>query len=149
MRKILVALMSLAVVIAAAYPFLFRKKTPAQRLSSLGADVAEKSGQVFQANVNGHPLAFLLQNCDVYMLDVSTDKVKRTKVLDAGFYLGFTVCTRQSITASEEYILVTLGKTAIGAGGCCAAGGNYRSKDGVKWEKDTAKGWRPVEEAQA
>jgi hypothetical protein len=28
-----------------------------------------------------------------------------------------------------------LGRIAFGAGGCCATGGTYRSKDGVLWKK--------------
>ncbi len=74
--------------------------------------------------------------------------MKRNKVLDAGFYLGFTVCSRESISASQDYVRVTLVKTAIGAGGCCAAGGKYRTKVGRNWEKDGRDGWRPLAEAQ-
>ncbi len=110
--------------------------------------MSQKGGRVFEATLHGVPVAFLLQDCSVYLLNASGDSVRRTKVLSTEFYLGFTVCSRQSIHADDDYVQVTLGKTAIGAGGCCAAGGNYRSKDGRAWEKDMPKGWRPLEEAQ-
>jgi hypothetical protein len=47
-------------------------------------------------------------------------------------------------------ITATLGRIAFGAGGCCATGGTYRSRDGRTWEKRTgAATWRSVEQGGA
>lgn len=56
--------------------------------------------------------------------------MKRTKVLTAGFCLGFVVCTGQSIRAENGYVIVVHENRAIGAGGGDTSGGTYRSRDG-------------------
>ena len=127
---------------------ILTRKTPAQKLEALQAEVKPKGGQVFQTVLLGKPLAFLLLDCKVFQLDASGDEVTRTKVLSPGFYFGLDVCTGQSIRLESEFLRVDLSTQAIGAGGGNTTGGAYRSTDGVTWEKHTEKGWRPVAEAQ-
>ncbi len=50
-----------------------------------------------------------------------------------GPYPFFTSCERQWLDADGEAVLATLGRRALGAGGCCATGGTYRSVDGRHW----------------
>jgi hypothetical protein len=125
--------------------------TPEELLARFSKEMEAKGGKVFQTNWNGQNLAFLQMDCKVYLLDASDRKeVKRTQVLQPGFYLWFTACTGQSMWTEDGYIKASLSNRAIGAGGGNTSGGTYRSKDGRVWEKWTsAKGWLPVEEAQA
>jgi len=125
--------------------------TPEELLARYAKEMEAKGAKVFQIAWNGQNLAFLQQDCKVYLLDASDRKeVKRTKVLQAGMYLWFTACTGQSMWTEEGYIKASISNRAIGAGGGNTSGGTYRSKDGKVWEKWTSpKGWRPVEEAQA
>jgi len=120
--------------------FLYRRRTPEQKLKDL-----EWDGTVFQTHLQGKPVAFLVSNCSVYLLDQSGRKVKRTKVLKPGFYLGFTTCTGQSIRAEGEFVLVTLENRAIGAGGGNTSGGFYRSRDGITWEKKMGDVWDVIQ----
>jgi hypothetical protein len=120
--------------------FLYRRRTPEQKLKDL-----EWDGTVFQTHLQGKPVAFLVSNCSVYLLDPSGRKVKRTKVLKPGFYLGFTTCTGQSIRAEGEFVLVTLENRAIGAGGGNTSGGFYRSRDGITWEKKMGDVWDVIQ----
>lgn len=120
--------------------FLLRKRSPEQKLREL-----EREGTVFQTRLQGRPVAFLVSNCSVYLLDPSGRKVKRTKVLKPGFYLGFTTCLGQSIRAEGEFVLVTLENRAIGAGGGNTSGGFYRSRDGITWEKKMGEGWDVIQ----
>jgi hypothetical protein len=127
-------------VLLAAGFFLFRRRGPEQRLKEL-----EKEGTVFQTQLQGKPVAFLVSNCSVYLLDASGRKVKRTKVLKPDFYLGFTTCLGQSIRADGEFVLVTLENRALGAGGGNTSGGFYRSRDGVTWEKKLGEQWDVIQ----
>jgi len=120
--------------------FLYRRRTPEQKLKDL-----EWDGTVFQTRLQRKPVAFLVSNCSVYLLDPSGRKVKRTKVLKPGFYLGFTTCTGQSIRAEGEFVLVTLENRAIGAGGGNTSGGFYRSRDGITWEKKMGDVWDVIQ----
>ena len=146
MKFLLIAIVAVLVV-AASYTF-FRKKSPEDLLAVFQKEMEPKGGTVFQTMLEGKNTAFLLLNCEVFLLDVADGKVKREKVLKPGFYLGFTACTDQSISAEGGYALANLANRAIGAGGGNTSGGAYRSKDGRVWEKKTSKGWRPVDEAQ-
>ena len=120
--------------------FLFRRRSPEAKLRGL-----EREGTVFQTRLQGKSVAFLVSNCSVYLLDPSGRKVKRTKVLKPGFYLGFTTCTGQSIRAEGEFVLVTLENRAVGAGGGNTSGGFYRSRDGVTWEKKMGNHWDVIQ----
>jgi hypothetical protein len=149
LRNILIglaAVIALAVVFAS-YSF-FRKRSPAEKLAALQKEVKKDAGVVFETDIDGKHLAFLLVSCKVYLLDASGDKVERTKVLRTGFNWWFTPCMEQKIWAEGGYVMVFLSNQALGAGGGNATGGHYRSKDGVKWEKGGGKNWIPVEDAQ-
>ena len=127
---------------------LFRKRTPAEKLAALQKEVAPKGGEIFETELQGRHTAFLVMNCEVFLLDITGKKVKRTKVLKTGFYFGLTVCTGHSIRLEEGYVQVMLANRAIGAGGGNTSGGYYRSRDGLTWEKETRTGWKPLDEAQ-
>jgi len=127
---------------------LSNRSTPEQKLAALEKEVKPKGGEIFQTVLAGRPMVFLMLECSVYIIDASGEEIKKDKVLSPGFYFGLDVCTDQSISAEGEFVKVYLANRAIGAGGGNTSGGNYRSKDGMKWEKKTDKGWRPVDEAQ-
>lgn len=57
------------------------------------------------------------------------------QVLEPDFYPFFTACQRESLQVSQGVVTVTLGRMAMGAGGCCATGGTYQSRDGRIWKK--------------
>ena len=149
LRYILIALGS---VIAIGMTFwscsYFRKKTPAEKLEALRKELG--SGEVFETDLGGKHLAFLLDDCKVYLLDASGDgdKVARTLVLKPGRVLWFTGCMDTKMWVEDGYLRVYLLNRQFGAGGGNASGGDYRSKDGVKWEKQARDGWYPVEEVQ-
>jgi hypothetical protein len=145
--KYIVAGLSITLVAWAAYSLL-RKRTPEEKLTALAKEVGAK-GEIFKAELQGKPAAFLLMNCEVFALDASGSKVKRTKVLKTGFYLGFTTCLGQSNRMEGDYLVVTLENRAIGAGGGNTSGGVYRSLDGWQWQKKVGEGWLPVADAQA
>jgi hypothetical protein len=148
LRNILIAL-GVAVAIGfvlASYQF-FRKRSPAEKLAALRKEVKPEGGTVFETELGGKPRAFLLLICKVYLLDTSGDKVQRTRVLKPGFYLGFTACLNQKIWAEGEYVRVYLENRALGAGGGNTSGGDYRSKDGMKWERQSGNGrWYAVDD---
>ena len=146
LRYSLIALAA-GLVIFASYSF-FRKPSPEEKLAALQKEVAPTGGVVFQTELQGKKTAFLLMKCEVFLLDATAKKVKRTKVLRTGFYFWLTSCTGQSIEARDGYVIAFLSNQAIGAGGGNTSGGTYRSKDGVKWQKETPKGWLDVDEAQ-
>ena len=57
------------------------------------------------------------------------------QVLEPDFYPFFTACQRESLQVSQGVVTFTLGRMAMGAGGCCATGGTYQSRDGRIWKK--------------
>ena len=60
------------------------------------------------------------------------------QVLEPDFHPFFTACQRESLQVSKgvaTVVTVTLGRMAMGAGGCCATGGTYPSRDGRIWKK--------------
>ena len=109
------------------------KTTSEQKLAALQQEVKSKGGELFQTTMQGVPKAFLLLNCELFLLDATGDKLQRTKVLSPGFYLGLVVCNGQSISMKDEYLSVHLSNQAIGAGGGNTTGGSFRSKDGLVW----------------
>jgi len=142
------AMLAAGLAVFAGYSF-FRKKSPEEKIEALRREVAPSGAVIFQAQLGGKQVSFLPKNCEVFVLDPTQDKVKRTKVLKPGFYLGFTACTDQSIKEEGGYVVAYLANRAIGAGGGNTSGGTYRTKDGFKWEKKFGGKWLPVEEAQA
>jgi hypothetical protein len=94
----------------------------------------------------GRPVAVMVEECRVYDLTAPADaEGERAPVLTPDPYPWFTSCTRQRAALEGAHVVVTLGRTAFGAGGCCATGGTYRSRDGRTWERETdAGGWSPA-----
>jgi hypothetical protein len=141
------AALAAALMLYFGYDF-FRKKSPEEKLEALRKEVAPKGGTILRAELGGKPVYFLALDCKVFLLDPAAEKVKQTKVLQTGFYLGFTACMEHSIQQEGEYVIAYLANRAIGAGGGNTSGGTYRSKDGIQWEKKMGAKWRPVDEAQ-
>jgi hypothetical protein len=101
-----------------------------------------------RADIDGARIDLIVQDCKVYLTAHSTEKFRgRVRVLEPEPYPWLTFCERQEISTDQRYITVTLGRIAFGAGGCCATGGTYRSRDGRTWEKRVGVDqWRPVEQ---
>ena len=90
----------------------------------------------FQGQLAGEPTFLLVHDCEVYRVDQSADGgVQWTSVLAPDVYPMWTSCQRESMSFKGGELTVTLGRMALGAGGCCATGGTYRSKDGRVWKK--------------
>jgi hypothetical protein len=108
--------------------------------------IAKTDGRVFRGTLGGRPLALMVHECKVYNLDDPPRKGgKRPSVLEPDFYPWPTVCSRQSIEADTAWVFVRLGRTGLGAGGCCATGGAYRTRDGRVWEREHTGGtWAKV-----
>ncbi|WP_094556344.1 hypothetical protein [Synechococcus sp. 1G10] len=107
--------------------------SPARRLERLQQEVAQKGGRVFQTTLNGEELAFLLQDCKLYKLEVTRRSLRRELVLKPDFYpLAF--CFEQSIERKGDTLEVYLLMQALGAGGGNQGGGTYRSTDGRQWQ---------------
>lgn len=107
--------------------------SPAWRLERLQQEVAPKGGRVFQTTLNGQELAFLLQDCKLYKLEVTRSSLRRELVLKPDFY-PFAFCFEQSIERKGDTLEVYLLMQALGAGGGNQGGGTYRSTDGRKWQ---------------
>ena len=108
--------------------------------------IADSGGRVFRGVVSGQRIAVMVHDCKVYNLaDGPRKNGQRPVILKPDFYPWPTVCARESIEGDSARVTVQLGRTGIGAGGCCATGGTYRSRDGRGWEREGAKGaWTPV-----
>jgi hypothetical protein len=92
--------------------------------------------RVFQGRLAGEPTFLVLHDCEVYRVERREEGgVRWVSVLAPEFYPFWTVCQRQSLSFDAGVLTVTLGRMAIGAGGCCATGGTYRSVDGRTWKK--------------
>ena len=103
--------------------------------------IAASQGHVVRSTVAGRPLALMVHDCVVHNLaDAPRKDGRRPAVLKPEFYPWPTFCMRQSISADTAWATVTLGRTAFGAGGCCATGGTYRTRDGRAWEKEGSGG---------
>lgn len=105
------------------------------------SDQADKATH-FRATLDGRPVHLALEDCEVFYVP---PKGRRERVLSTDFYPMFSVCQRQEASLGDGYILVQLGRQALGAGGCCATGGTWRSRDGRVWERRQADGWEKVE----
>lgn len=90
------------------------------------AEAADRATH-FHTLIGGTPIHLALEDCEVFF--VAPDG-SREQVLDTDFYPVFSVCQRQDVTADADFIRVELGRQALGAGGCCATGGTWRSRDG-------------------
>ena len=112
----------------------------ARAADSIVALAAER-GLVFRGVVSGQQLAIMVRECKVYNL---ADKPRfdgvRPVLVRPDFYPWPTVCVRESIEGDSAHVTLTIGRQGFGAGGCCATGGTYRSRDGRVWEREGPKG---------
>ena len=108
--------------------------------------IADSGGRVFRGTVSGAALAVMVHDCKAYNLaDAPKTDGQRPVALKPDFYPWPTVCMRESITGESSWVMVTLGRQGVGAGGCCATGGTYRSRDGRIWEREGTYGaWTRV-----
>ena len=108
--------------------------------------IARGDGRVYRGTLGGRQLALMVHECKVYNLEDTPRKGgKRPSVLEPDFYPWPTVCARQSVRADTTWVTVQLGRTGFGAGGCCATGGTYRTRDGRVWEREGKGGaWTKV-----
>jgi hypothetical protein len=99
--------------------------------------IADSAGLVFRGMVNGRALELMVHDCKLFDLSDKPDEAGQRPVrIKPDFYPWPTVCSRQSIEADSALVTVVLGRTGLGAGGCCATGGKWRSRDGVTWERE-------------
>lgn len=98
--------------------------------------------RVFNGTLDGKPVHLAVHDCKVYRAIPKEARESKESgengwqmVLEPDLYPFFTYCERQSLQADNGVVTVTLGRIAFGAGGCCATGGTYRSRDGELWKK--------------
>ena len=98
--------------------------------------------RVFKGLLGGKPVHLAVHDCKVYRAIPKEAREPKEPgedswqmVLEPELYPFFTYCERQSLQADNGVVTVTLGRIAFGAGGCCATGGTYRSRDGELWKK--------------
>jgi hypothetical protein len=101
--------------------------------------------RVFKGLLGGKPVHLAVHDCKVYRAIPTESKESREPkesgkdgwqmVLEPELYPFFTYCERQSLQVDNGVATVILGRIAFGAGGCCATGGTYRSRDGELWKK--------------
>lgn len=140
-RKFLIRLammfgLGVAVFAGLSYYTMATKTTGEQKLAAL-------KGEVFRTTLQGQPRVFLMDNCTLYLLDVSGEEIKRKEVLSTSFYFLLDSCDKQTIGVEGEYLRVYFHAQAAGAGGGNTTGGEYRSKDGLTWEKLDGGRWAP------
>jgi len=104
---------------------------------------ARETGKRFSANLHGRSIQLIVDDCEVFLLGADG---KRERVVTTDSYPMFSSCEREEISADNEYITVYLGRTAFGAGGCCATSGTWRSRDGGYWERRERGRWMSPEE---
>lgn len=89
----------------------------------------------FKGQLAGTPVHLLVHDCEVFRVEPQAGgEVQWTSVLKPAFYPFWTVCQRQRMSFDAKAVTVTLGRMAVGAGGCCATGGTYRTVDGLTWK---------------
>ncbi len=114
-------------------------------------DDAARAGRAVRGTLGGRRVAVLVDDCRVFDLAAPPDPAgRRRPVLTPPLYPSYTACERQQAWLDSAYVNVTLGRMAFGAGGCCASGGIYRSRDGRRWEVAARDGrWELVPEPDA
>ena len=91
---------------------------------------------VVRGRLGGAEVELLAQDCKVFRVTRGPDQaVTLTEVLAPPPYPFFTACQRQSLRQEDGAVVAVLGRMAFGAGGCCATGGTWRTRDGQAWEK--------------
>jgi hypothetical protein len=115
------------------------------------SDDTKLEGAPVTLDAGGRSVELQLGDCRVYKVEHGWfGAVHKTRVLSTDFYLGFTVCTRQSLSKQGDYAIASLCRQAVGAGGGCASSGTYRSRNGDRWEKQVGDArWAPVDAGDA
>ena len=88
--------------------------------------------------LGGVPVHLALEDCAVYRVEPDG---RSEQVLATDPYPWPTVCKIQRLSADAQLVTVELGRTAVGAGGCCATEGLWRSRDGKRWERRRGDKW--------
>lgn len=104
------------------------------------------TGKPFTASLQGKLIHLVVDDCEVFLIDAEG---KRERVVTTDFYPMFTACQRENISSDEQYITVSLGRMAFGAGGCCATHGTWRTRDGQYWERHARGKWLSPGEFEA
>lgn len=90
----------------------------------------------FRGQLGGAPVELLARDCTVFGVARGPGQdVTLTEVLAPEPYPFFTGCERQSLREEDGAVIAVLGRRAFGAGGCCATGGTWRTRNGRTWEK--------------
>lgn len=90
----------------------------------------------FRGQFGGAPVELLARDCTVFGVARGPGQdVTLTEVLAPEPYPFFTGCERQSLREEDGAVIAVLGRRAFGAGGCCATGGTWRTRNGQSWEK--------------
>jgi hypothetical protein len=93
----------------------------------------------FRGPLGGVAVELLAQDCKVFgVVRGAGQEVTLTEVLAPAPYPFFSGCERQSLREEDGAVIAVLGRQAFGAGGCCATGGTWRTRDGQTWEKISA-----------
>ncbi len=91
---------------------------------------------IFEGELAGQRMTLLLHDCEVYRVErAKSGEVQWQSVMAPDFYPFWTACQREGMFFHQGTLTVTVGRMAVGAGGCCATGGTYRSTDGLNWKK--------------
>ncbi|MEG2805624.1 hypothetical protein [Stenotrophomonas sp.] len=91
---------------------------------------------VFVGRLAGVDIELLVEDCKVFRIARGPQHaVTLTEVLAPPPYPFFSQCDRQSMRHEDGAVVAVLGRMALGAGGCCATGGTWRTHDGVRWDK--------------
>jgi hypothetical protein len=107
-------------------------------LAGCQAEPPPDTAQHFRAELHGVSVHLALDDCEVFRV---LPDGRRERVLTTDFYPMLSVCQRQEVSADAEYVLVQLGRQALGAGGCCATDGTWRSRDGQHWQRRVQGRW--------
>ena len=110
---------------------------PAPELSAEAIATRDAPAErVFQGTLAGRPVHLLVHDCEVFRVEArAAGEVQWTSVLKPEPDPFFTSCERQSLSFDKGALTAVLGRQAFGAGGCCASGGTYRTRDGLTWQK--------------
>lgn len=115
-------------------------ETPRNEMTAL-------QGRTFDFVMRGQAVRLVLEDCEVFFVP---SKGERERVVTTDFYPMISACQREDISSDADYITVFLGRQALGAGGCCATSGTWRSPDGRHWERRMNGRWlTPAEEEAA
>lgn len=91
---------------------------------------------LFVGRLQNADVELLVKDCKVFQVARGPEQaVALTEVLAPPPYPFFTDCPRQSLRHEDGAVIAVLGRMALGAGGCCATGGTWRTRDGQAWEK--------------